>query len=124
LIVTCFIRYEVDPEKLDEFEEYARAWIPLIEKYGGTHHGYFMPGRSTDKFPDPTFSFPGLGTNGPDNFAVALFSFPDLETYHSYRKAVSEDPDCKAARARFNETKCFSSYERNFLKPILREDVS
>jgi hypothetical protein len=120
---TCLIRYVVDPTKLDEFEEYAKAWIPLIEKYGGTHHGYFVPGRPTDRFPDATFSFPGLGKNGPDNIAVALFSFPDLDTYYSYRKAVGDDPDCKAATKRFNETKCFSSYERNFLRPIFLDDT-
>jgi hypothetical protein len=120
---TCLIKYVVDPNKLNEFEEYARAWISLIEKYGGTHHGYFMPGTSPDQFPDPSFSFPGLGKAGPDNIAVALFSFPDLETYDSYRKAVAGDPGCEAATKRFNETNCFSSYERNFLKPIFREDI-
>jgi NIPSNAP len=120
---TCFIRYFVDPNKLDELEEYARAWIPLIEEYGGTHHGYFIPGRSADDFPDASFSFPGLGKNGPDNIAVALFSFPDRATYDTYRKAVALDPRCKAATERFNETKCFSAYERNFLKPIFPKDA-
>jgi hypothetical protein len=27
---TCCIRYTVDPNKLDEFREYARSWITLI----------------------------------------------------------------------------------------------
>lgn len=115
---TCFIRYTIDPDKLNEFEEYARAWIFLIEKYGGIHHGYFVPGKAAERFPDATFSFPGLGKNGPDNIAVALFSFPNVEAYDFYRAAVSEDPLCKAATERFNETRCFSGYERNFLNPI------
>lgn len=121
---TCVIRYELDPRKLNEFEEYAKAWIPLIEKYGGTHHGYFVPGGSNDQLPDPTFSFPGLGKKGPENIAFALFSFPDVEKYEAYKKEVAEDPACKAATARFNETKCFSGYERNFLKPIFAADIS
>ncbi len=61
---TCFVRYEVDLEKLSEFIAYARAWILLIEKYGGTHHGYFMPGGPADDMPEATFSFPGLGSQG------------------------------------------------------------
>jgi len=115
---TCFIRYSIEPDKLDEFREYARSWISLIRKYGGTHHGYFVPGASKDALPSATFSFPGLGAVGPPNVAVALFSFPSIEAYQDYRLAVADDPECKAATARFNETKCFSSYERTFLVPI------
>ncbi len=114
---TCFIRYVVDPDKMNEFEEYARTWISLIEKYGGVHHGYFLPSTSND-LPNPSFSFPGIGKNGPDNIAVALFSFSTLEKYEAYKREVSKDEECKYISARFNETKCFSSYERNFLKPI------
>jgi NIPSNAP len=55
---TCFIRYIVEPDKLNEFKEYGRAWISLIRKYGGTHHGYFLPAKSGDNLPDATFSFP------------------------------------------------------------------
>jgi len=117
-VFTCCIRYEIDPEKLSEFKEYAHAWIPLVEKYGGTHHGYFVPPEDGDNVPDATFSFPGLGKNGPTNIAYALFSFPSVEIYEKYRTEVSKDEKCKSATARFNETKCFSSYERNFLKPI------
>jgi hypothetical protein len=112
---TCFIRYQVEPGKLEEFREYAQSWISLIRKYGGTHHGYFVPG---DDVPRPTFSFPGLGKDGPPNVAVALFSFPTVEAYDRYRKLVAEDADCKAATARFEDTKCFSGYERTFLVPI------
>ena len=115
---TCFIRYKVEPGKLSEFKEYARAWIPLIRKYGGTHHGYFVPGTSGDDLPEPAFSFPGLGTAGPPNIAVALFSFPGIEAYDAYRRDVAQDDGCKAATARFNETRCFSGYERTFLMPV------
>src|SRR4051794_26856216 len=55
---TCLIRYVVEPDKLDAFEEYAHAWIALISKHGGIHHGYFVPGRETDRFPEAEFSFP------------------------------------------------------------------
>jgi NIPSNAP len=115
---TCFIRYTVRPDMLEDFEAYARAWMPLIEKYGGTHHGYFVPPRADDEVPDPTFSFPGLGTRGPDDIAVALFSFPSLAAYDAYRHDVKTDPACAAATARFEARPCFASYERTFLKPV------
>jgi hypothetical protein len=117
-VFTCVIRYTVDPNKLVEFREYAHSWISLIRQYGGTHHGYFIPGTSGDNLPSAAFSFPGLGTEGPPNIAVALFSFPSIEAYDQYRRAVSDDENCKAVTARFNETNCFSSYDRTFLVPI------
>jgi hypothetical protein len=117
-LFTCVIRYRVELGKLAEFRGYAQAWIGLIRKYGGTHHGYFVPGADNDSFPDPAFSFPGLGTTAPADVAFALFSFPNVEAYDHYRAAVAEDEDCKAATVRFNETKCFSGYERAFLVPI------
>src|SRR5947208_4746620 len=102
---TCLIRYEVAPGKVREFEEYARAWMRLIERHGGTHHGYFLPPEGEVR--EASFSFPGLGRQGPPNLAVALFSFASVEKYDAYRRAVAEDPGCKAATARFEETRCF-----------------
>lgn len=115
---TCFIRYTIEPGKLEQFKEYAHAWIQLIRRYGGIHHGYFVPGTDHDELPSPAFSFPGLGSEGPTNTGVALFSFPTVEAYDKYRREVADDEACKAATARFNETRCFSSYERTFLVPV------
>jgi hypothetical protein len=115
---TCCIRYTVDLSKIKDFEKYARLWIGLVEKHGGTHHGYFLPGSDADELPNSSFSFPDIGKNGPNNIALALFSFPNLEQYEAYKKAAAEDEKCKEATAIFTGTKCFLSYERNFLKPI------
>ena len=115
---TCVIRYRLEPGRLAEFREYAHAWIGLIRKYGGIHHGYFAPPSGNDPVPDPTFSFPGLGAAAPADVGFALFSFPDVDAYDRYRAAVAEDEACKAATTRFNEAPCFSSYERAFLTPI------
>jgi hypothetical protein len=27
LVITCHVRYEIDPSKLEAFEQFARAWI-------------------------------------------------------------------------------------------------
>ncbi|MGB7207643.1 MAG: NIPSNAP family protein [Pyrinomonadaceae bacterium] len=116
-MLTCLIRYEIDPDKLADFEQYARSWIELIEKYGGTHHGYFLPAKNP---PVTTLSFPGLGRDGPTNIAIALFSFPSLEAYESYRVDVTSDPACKFATERFVQTQPFTGYERQFLEPLIR----
>lgn len=116
-LITCYVRYTIDPDKLSEFEHYARVWMRLIEKYGGTHHGYFVPGESP---PNATFSFPGIGEAGPDNIAVALFSFPTVEAYERYRGEVADDPECDVVTRRFEETKCFTQYERTFMRPVLK----
>ncbi|UTP41647.1 NIPSNAP family protein [Phenylobacterium sp. LH3H17] len=100
-MVTCHIRYVVDPDKLAEFEAYARMWIPLVTKFGGTHHGYFLP------------------SEGASDIAVALFSFPSLAAYETYRAAAATDPECQAAIA-FNDLhRTFLRYDRSFMRPVL-----
>ena len=33
--ITCHLRYEIDPAKLDAFERFAKRWIALVERSGG-----------------------------------------------------------------------------------------
>ena len=33
-MITCHIRYVIDPSKLEEFERYGKIWIPLVKKFG------------------------------------------------------------------------------------------
>jgi NIPSNAP protein len=47
-MITCYLRYEISPLKAKEFEIYAKMWMPLVEKFGGTHHGYFLPHEGGD----------------------------------------------------------------------------
>jgi len=100
-MVTCYLRYVIDPYKVVEFENYAKMWIPLVNKLGGTHHGYYLPHE------------------GPNNIAIALFSFPNLAAYEEYRARMSQDPDCQAAFRYAEETRCIISYERSFMRSIL-----
>jgi hypothetical protein len=100
LMITCYLRYVIDPHKLAEFETYARMWIPLVEKFGGKHHGYFLPHE------------------GASDVALALFSFPSLAAYEGYRAQAASDPDCRTAMAYYEETRCFLSFERSFMRPV------
>lgn len=99
-MITCYIRYIIDPAKLKEFEHYGKLWIPLVTKFGGQHHGYFLP------------------SEGANNVALALFSFPSLATYEQYRIQMMADAECQAAFKFAEETKCIVSYERSFFKPV------
>jgi hypothetical protein len=99
-LVTCHLRYVIDPHKLAEFETYAKMWIPLVERFGGKHHGYFLPHE------------------GPNDVALALFSFPSLAAYEDYRARAATDPDCRAAMAYYKETRCFLRFERSFMRPV------
>lgn len=119
--VTCQIRYTLDLAQLNAFETYARTWISLIERYGGTHHGYFIPRTNPDEVGP---SFPSLGYDGPTNVAIAMFTFPDEASYRLYRKEVATDPECLTATALVQQSRCFTRYERLFLQPVPRPEVS
>jgi len=117
-MITCFLRYTIDPARIADFEHYARTWMRLIEKYGGIHHGYFLPHPAP---PSAAFSFEGIGSEGPANIAVALFSFPTIEAYEKYRADVPSDPDCAEETRLFEQSRCFTRYERTFLQPMTRD---
>ncbi|PZU85982.1 MAG: NIPSNAP family protein [Shinella sp.] len=99
-MITCSLRYVIDPYKLAEFEHYAKLWIPLVNRLGGTHHGYFLP------------------SEGANNIALALFTFPSLAENEVYRTRMAGDEECKAAFAYAEETRCILSYDRSFMRPV------
>ncbi|MCE9501989.1 MAG: NIPSNAP family protein [Leptospira sp.] len=101
-MVTCFLKYIIDPAKVKEFEHYGKLWIDLVNKMGGIHHGYLLPHE------------------GPNNAGHASFSFKSLAEYEQYRSKIPNDPDCKKALKFAARTKCIISYERNFFKPVFK----
>ena len=91
--LVCHIRYELDPFKTAQFEEYARKWLTIIPANGGNLLGYFMPHE---------------GTNYE---AHAMIGFDSLAAYEIYRGRLRTD---SASRANFE----FAQRE----KFILREE--
>lgn len=71
-------------------------WIPLVETFGGTHHGYFMPHENAN------------------NIALALRLRPTKAIGPRQPVTRSAKPLC----ASIEETKCFISYERSFMRPV------
>lgn len=101
-MVTCHLKYVIDPFQIDIFEQYAKKWIELVNRFGGQHHGYFMPDE------------------GANNIAYALFSFNSLAEYENYRKLSYIDNECRKMFKLANDTKCILSYERTFLRPVFK----
>ncbi|AWB02260.1 NIPSNAP family protein [Vibrio harveyi] len=99
-MITCYVRYVIDAKKPKEFEEYAKMWIPLVEKFGGQHNGYYLP------------------SEGANNIALALFTFPSLAAYEEYREKSLNDEECIQAFKFAEETDCVLSYERSFFRPV------
>ena len=100
-MITVHVRYEIDPDRIEEFEEYARRWIELVDRFGGTHHGYFLP------------------SEGDSDIAYALFSFPTFAAYEQYRADSAHDGDCQDAIQFARRTQCIRRYERRFLRPLV-----
>ncbi len=101
-MVTCFIDYIIDANKAIEFENYAKLWIPLVNKFGGQHQGYFLP------------------SEGANNVALALFTFPSLAEYEEYRIESFKDLECIAAFDYAIQTRCIKSYKRSFFRPLFK----
>jgi hypothetical protein len=100
MAITVFIRYQLDPFKRTQFEQYAKNWMAIIPKCGGDLLGYWMPHE---------------GTN---NIAFALISFESLAAYEAYREGLRADKEGRenfqfAERERF-----ILAEERTFLRKI------
>jgi hypothetical protein len=100
-MVTVFIRYTLDPTKLDFFEKYAAAWLEIIPKCGGNLIGYFVPHE---------------GTNYE---AFGLIRFDSLASYEAYRTRLKAD---EAARNNFEfarSNRFILREDRTFLRELV-----
>lgn len=100
-MITCHVKYVIDPYQLAAFERYSRQWIGLVTRLGGQHHGYFLPAE------------------GANNIAYCLFSFPSLADYERYRQAAAEDAECVRLVDEATGLRFILSYERSFLRAVL-----
>jgi hypothetical protein len=105
-MITCHLTYQIDPNKIEAFERFARRWIALVDRAGGKHHGYFLPAE------------------GASDVAYALFSFPSLADYEQYRSGFGVDPDFVAADTLRNESGCVIRFERTFMRPVFEGDLN
>jgi len=99
-VMTCIIRYQIDPFQRDAFAEYARNWGRIIPECGGHLVGYFLPHEGTNDV--------GWG----------LIAFANLAAYEAYRARLRSHA---GARENFSlaQTKRFIlREERNFVEIV------
>lgn len=73
-MLTCFIRYELDPYKIDKFEDYSKRWGDAIPRCGAELIGYFAPHE------------------GSATIAYGVYNIESLAAYEEYRRRLREDP--------------------------------
>lgn len=98
--ITCFIRYEIDPARIDAFERYAQHWGEIIPRCGGHLIGYFMPHE---------------GTNYE---AWGLIAFDDLAAYERYRARIKSDEAGRDNFAFAREHGFILKEERTFVRAV------
>jgi hypothetical protein len=72
-MITCFIRYEIEPFAQDQFAEYARNWGQVIPRCGADLIGYFAPHE------------------GSATTAYGVYTIDSLAAYEAYRARLKED---------------------------------
>ena len=73
-MITCFIRYEIDPARTDDFAVYARNWGQAIPRCGARLIGYFGPHE------------------GSATLAYGVYGIDSLADYEAYRARLKADP--------------------------------
>ena len=76
-MITCFIRYEIDPYQREAFRQYAQTWGRVIPRCGGHLLGYFLPHEGSN--------YVGWG----------LIAFDSLAAYEAYRARIKADEEGK-----------------------------
>jgi hypothetical protein len=97
-MITCFIRYEIDPFQKAEFQDYARNWGQVIPRCGADLIGYFAPHE------------------GSATTAYGVYNIESLAAYEAYRARLTADPLGQSNYAFSLEKKFIRREDRIFLK--------
>lgn len=73
-MLTCIIRYQIDPTKKAQFDRYARNWEAAIPRCGADLVGYFSPHE------------------GSSTLAYGIYNIESLAAYEDYRARLAADP--------------------------------
>ena len=73
-MLTCIIRYHIDPTNHAAFAQYARNWGEAIPRCGADLVGYFAPHE------------------GSSTLAYGIYHVDSLAEYEAYRTRLANDP--------------------------------
>ena len=99
-MITCFIRYQIDPFQRDAFKQYAENWGRIIPRCGGHLIGYFLP------------------YEGTNDVGWGLISFDSLAAYETYRACLRTDPQAVENFATAQRERFILREERTFLEVV------
>lgn len=97
-MLTCVIRYQIDPTKTAQFEEYARTWGQAIPRCGADLIGYYAPHE------------------GSSTLAYGIYNVKSLADYETYRAKLANDPLGRQNYAFAQNEKFLLREDRTFLK--------
>ena len=97
-MLTCSIRYHIDPTKKSDFEQYARNWGEVIPRCGADLIGYFSPHE------------------GSSTLAYGVYNIESLAAYEAYRQTLMSDPLGKENYEFAQRKKFLLREDRTFLK--------
>ena len=73
-MLTCIIRYQIDPTKQAQFRQHARNWGKAIPRNGAELIGYYAPHE------------------GSSTLAYGIYNIESLAAYEAYRARLAADP--------------------------------
>jgi len=96
-MLTCFIKYQIDPTKKSQFEQYCRNWGQAIPRCGADLIGYYAP------------------CEGSTTLAYGVYNIESLAEYEQYRKRLAADPLGKENYEFAQKEKFLLAEDRTFL---------
>ena len=98
MVITCVIRYQIDPFQREGFKKYAENWGRIIPRCGGHLVGYFLP------------------YEGTNDVGWGLIAFDSLAAYERYKARLKSDPEGRENFAFAQSRKFILREERNFVE--------
>ena len=99
-MLTCIIRYHIDPTQRDAFAHYARNWGEAIPRCGADLVGYFAPHE------------------GSSTRAYGIYHVESLAEYEAYRARLAADPLGRENYAFAQAQKFITREDRTWLKNV------
>lgn len=97
-MLTCIIRYQIDPTKTTHFIQYVRNWGQAIPRCGADLIGYYAPHE------------------GSSTLAYGIYNISSLAEYEAYRARLANDPLGRENYEFAQKEKFLLREDRTFLK--------
>lgn len=97
-MITCVIRYHIDPAMKELFEQYARTWGQAIPRCGADLIGYFAPHE------------------GSTTLAYGIYTVESLAAYEDYKARLAADEQAQENYEFAKRERFLMREDRTFLK--------